>query len=126
MTIVRALVVGLALIEACWMTFDGGRALVVGDYVTPRTGAHAGQLGPWHHVVSAVGIAPRSTLMKTIFVTYGAAWLVIVLAFVRMAPWAPAAMLIAAIGALWYLPVGTVCSILQIVGLIWLRREQPG
>jgi hypothetical protein len=122
MTTVRALVIGLALIEASWMLFDGGRGLVVGDYVTPRTGAHAGQLGPWHHLVTAVGIEPRSTLMKTIFVTYGALWLVIVLGFLRGAPWAAAAMLIAAIGALWYLPVGTVCSILQIVGLIWLRR----
>jgi hypothetical protein len=122
MNIVRALVIGLALIEAGWMTFDGSRALVVGDYVTPRSGTHAGQLGPWHHVVTAVGIAPRSTLMKTIFVTYGVIWLVVVLGFMRKASWATAAMLVAAIGALWYLPVGTVCSILQIAGLIWLSR----
>ena len=81
-----------------------------------------GSLGPWRHVVTAVGIAPRSTLMKTIFVTYGLVWLIIVLGFVRMAPWAPTAMLVAAIGALWYLPVGTVCSVLQIAGLMWLRR----
>ena len=60
--------------------------------------------------------------MKTIFVTYGVIWLVLIVGFVRKAPWAPGAMLVAAIGALWYLPVGTVCSMLQIVGLIWLRR----
>lgn len=46
----------LAFIEAGWMAFDGGRALVVGDYVTPRSGQYAGQLGPWAKVVSTVGI----------------------------------------------------------------------
>jgi hypothetical protein len=58
-----------------WMTFDGGRALVTGDYITPRTGSHAGQLGPWARLVRIVRIEPRSTLMKTIFVVLGAAWL---------------------------------------------------
>src|SRR5262249_34976465 len=112
----------LALLEAGWMTFDGSRALIVGDYVTPRTGSHAGELGPWQHIVRGVGIEPRSTLMKAVFVVYGIAWISIVVAFLRGAPWAATAMLCAAIGALWYLPIGTVCSILQIALLVWLRR----
>ena len=61
------IIVLLAVTEAGWMTFDGLRALVVGDYVTPKTGEWAGQLGPWSRLVSAVGIEPRSTLMKCIF-----------------------------------------------------------
>ena len=123
MSLVRALVIGLAIIEAGWMMFDGSRALVVGDYVTPRTGAHAGELGPWHHVVEAVGIEPRSSLMKAIFVAYGFAWLMVIVGFVRRLPWAPTAMLVAAVGALWYLPVGTAFSTAQIAGLLWLRRN---
>jgi uncharacterized membrane protein YphA (DoxX/SURF4 family) len=122
-TLIRALVIALALVEAGWMTFDGGRAFVVGDYVTPSTGAHAGELGPWHHVAEAVGIEPRSDLMKAIFVGYGVAWLMVIGGFMRRLPWAPTAMMVAAFGALWYLPIGTVCSILQIVGLLWLRRS---
>ena len=35
----------LAFTEGGWLAFDGGHALVVGDYVTPRTGRFAGQLG---------------------------------------------------------------------------------
>lgn len=104
------------------MTFDGTRALVVGDYVTPSSGAHAGQLGPWHHVVGAVGIPPRSTAMKLIFVVYGLGWLIISLGFALHAPWAAPAMLIAAIATLWYLPVGAIVAILQLAALIWLRR----
>lgn len=71
MTWVRVLIISLAVIEGAWMTYDGARALRVGDYVTPRSGAYAGQLGPWHRVVSAAGIAPRSNLMKIIVVVYG-------------------------------------------------------
>ena len=105
------------------MTFDGTRALTVGDYVTPSSGAHAGQLGPWNYVVSAVGIPPRSTAMKVIFVVYGLSWLIIALGFAFRSYWAGPAMLIAAVATLWYLPVGTAFGILQLVGLIWLRRS---
>ncbi|HEY9466751.1 MAG TPA: hypothetical protein VIR54_26830 [Vicinamibacterales bacterium] len=122
MTFVRILIIALAVIEAGWMTFDGTRALVVGDYVTPRNGPHAGQLGPWHRVVGAAGVAPRSTLMKSIFVAYGVSWLIAVSGFICAASWAWAAMMIAAVGSLWYLPMGTICSVIQIISLISLRR----
>ena len=123
MTFIRVLVVVLALFEAGWMTYDGTRALIVGDYVTPREGPHAGQLGPWRHVVSAVGIEPRSPGMKAFFVAYGVVWLFVIVAFIRGASWAPTAMMIAAVGSLWYLPIGTVCSLVQLAGLLWLRRS---
>jgi hypothetical protein len=32
-------------------------------------------------------------------------------------------MLIAAIATLWYLPIGTIFGIIQLVGLIYLRRS---
>jgi hypothetical protein len=123
MTWVRPALVVLGLIEGAWMTFDGTRALTVGDYVTPSSGAHAGQLGPWSHVVGAVGIAPRSTAMKIIFVVYGLSWLIIALGLAFQSGWALPAMLIAALATLWYLPVGTIIGIVQLVGLIWLRRN---
>jgi hypothetical protein len=123
MTWIRVLVLILGLVEGAWLTFDGTRALIVGDYVTPSSGAHAGELGPWNHLVRAIGIPPRSNAMKLIFVAYGLAWLVITIGFAFQAPWASRAMLIAAFATLWYLPVGTVFGILQIVALIWLRRS---
>lgn len=115
------IIVLLAAFEAGWMLFDGSRALIVGDYVTPKSGPYAGQLGPWHRAVSAVGIEPRSTLMKSVFVTYGAAWLCIVACFVLRFEWSWWAMLLAACGALWFAPVGTLFSLVQIVLLIVAR-----
>jgi len=122
MTWVRLALVVLGLVEGAWMTFDGTRALTVGDYVTASSGARAGQLGPWSYIVKAVGIPPRSTAMKLIFVAYGLSWLIIALGLAYHVAWAWRAMLVAAIATLWYLPVGTIFGIVQLVGLMWLRR----
>ena len=108
-------VVGLVILNAGWMTFDGARALLVGDYVTPKTGRHAGQLGPWSKVVQAVGIQPRSTLMKWIFVVYGTGYLLAMLAFILKVPCAWWGVLVAAVLGLWYLPFGTLINLVVIV-----------
>jgi hypothetical protein len=123
MTWVRLAMAALALVEGAWMTFDGTRALTVGDYVTPSSGAHAGQLGPWSRVVGAIGIPPRSTAMKIIFVVYGLSWLIIALGLALRTGWAFPAMLVAAVATLWYLPVGTIFALVQLTGLTWLRRN---
>lgn len=116
------LVVVLAVIGAGFMTFDGTRALIVGDYITPQSGEFAGQLGPWAQVVSAVGIDPRSVLMKLIFIVYGVARLIITGAYVRRVSWSWAAILVTAILGLWYLPFGTISAIIQIALLLTLAK----
>jgi hypothetical protein len=112
---VEWLVVLLAGVEAGWMAADGTRALVTGDYRTPASGRSAGQLGPWAGLVKLVGIPPRSTLMKAIFVAYGLAWLAVTAAFVRGRPWARKAMVVAAAGSTWYLGFGTASSAAQLL-----------
>jgi hypothetical protein len=119
----RAAVLILALLEAGWMAFDGSRALLVGDFVTPRTGPNAGQLGPWRHLVASVGLNPRGTPMKAIFACYGLAWLALAIGFLRGASWGWTAMLLAAIGALWFAPLGTLFSLLQIILLLVFRAQ---
>lgn len=115
----------LALVEGGWLAFDGGHALATGDYVTPSSGPHAGQLGPWSKLVSAVGIEPRSTLMKTIHVGLGAIWVVVLVCFVMRLPWAWAGMLACAVAGLWYLPFGTLLSVIQIVLLLLPPLRAP-
>lgn len=112
------IVLALAFIEGGWLAFDGGRALIAGDYITPKSGRFAGQLGPWSKLVKAVGIEPRSTLMKTIHVALGGAWLIIMICFALQLPWAWTGMLACAALALWYLPFGTFLSIIQIALLL--------
>jgi hypothetical protein len=117
MRLLRVGIVYLALGPGLFMTFDGARALIAGDYLTPTTGQHAGQLGPWSSVVSAIGIPPRSTGMKVAFVLFGLAWLTAAVAFLRRAPGSRGALAGLAVATLWYLPVGTLVSALVLVGL---------
>ncbi len=119
-------VLGLAFVEGSWLTFDGGHALLVGDYVTPRSGQYAGQLGPWAKVVSAIGIEPRSTLMKSIHLVLGLAWIVVMICFALGLPWAWSGMLVCAVLGLWYLPFGTILSVIQIILLLLPALRGPG
>jgi hypothetical protein len=112
------IVLALALLQGAWLVFDGGRALIVGDYVTPRSGPRAGQLGPWSRIVSALGLEPRGTFIKCLHLILGIAWLISLLVFgLRPVPgwWA---VLFCAVATLWYLPVGTVLSLIVLVLLL--------
>ncbi len=111
-------IVALALVDAGYMVVDGTRALVAGDYFTPSSGQHAGELGPWARVVEAVGIDPRSTGTKAFFVVYGLAWLGVVAAFALERSWAWTVMLVFAVASGWYLTVGTVVSVAVVALLL--------
>jgi hypothetical protein len=118
----RWVIVGLVIFTAGWMLFDGTRALIAGDYVTPQTGEYAGQLGPWAALVGTVGIEPRSTLMKSIFVVYGAIGMVIALLFARGVTWARTALITACALGLWYVPFGTLANVVSLILLSTERR----
>lgn len=121
----RWVAVGLAVLEGGWLAYDGSRALLRGDYVTPRSGEHAGRLGGWADVVSAVGIEPRSTFMKGVHVVLGAAWLLAATALVAGAEWAPWGITACAVASMWYLPFGPVLGLAQIL-ILWLFLPAAG
>lgn len=98
------------------MIVDGGRALIVGDYFTPREGEHSGQLGPWSRVVDQIGIPPRSTAMKWVFVAIGAIHLAAAVSMI-VAPGTPLTWIavFASISGLWYLPFGTALDLAALI-----------
>lgn len=112
------IVVILTVLNAGWMTFDGTRALTVGNYVTPQSGAYAGQLGLWSKLVQSLGIEPRSTPMKLAFVVYGMTAIIMAICFALKLAWAWWGMLIVAILGLWYLPTGTIVNIMVVILLL--------
>lgn len=124
-SVLRGFVLASALLVAGWMAFDGGYALATGDYVTPRSGPHAGQLGGWSRVVEAAGIPARSTAMKAAFLVYGSVWLAVILVWLVELRWSWWAMLLLAAGSLWYLPFGTLLGAAQVV-LLLILRAAPG
>ncbi len=115
----RWVIVVVALVAAGWLAFDGAHALLSGDYVTPGSGPHAGQLGPWSRVFEAIGVDPRSLTVKWLHVVVGAAWLAAILAFAFRRRRAWGAMLLCSVAGLWYLPFGTIIGLL-VGGLLFL------
>jgi len=116
------IVILLVAPNAGYMTFDGARALIVGDYITSGSGEYAGQLGPWAKIVEAASIDPRSTGMKWVFVGYGALALLACLAFALGLPGSWWGMLIMAALGLWYLPFGAMTGIIAILLLLLLPQ----
>ena len=105
----------LLLANSGYMIFDGIHAFATGDYVTPKSGAYAGQLGPWSKVVEAAGLDPRSNLVKGFFIFQGVATLALLVCYLLRVTWAKTALKIAALAELWYLPMGTVNGVLVLV-----------
>ena len=112
----------LVIVTAGWALFDGTRALIVGDYITPTTGEYAGKLGPWSNVVRTLGIEPRSTLMKSIFVAYGLLALIVLTCYLLGYSWARVALIAICILGLWYLPIGTITNLLVLI-LLFVQRS---
>ncbi|HEX2854101.1 MAG TPA: hypothetical protein VHO24_12755 [Opitutaceae bacterium] len=119
MSIIRIAIPVIALFVGGWLTFDGARALVSGDYVTARSGPNAGRLGPWSKIVSAIGVEPRSTGMKCFHVILGILWLISAAMFFARPRLGWLALAGCSISSLWYLPVGTVLSLIEL-GLLFL------
>jgi len=120
--IIKWIIVLLAVLNFGFMAFDGGRALIKGDYIRPKTGEYAGQLGPWAKLVDKVGIDPESTTMKAIFLFWGLIGLVITVSFILNMKWAANGLILINILSLWYLVPGTISSGLQIV-LLLIKRS---
>ncbi|MEU6083739.1 hypothetical protein [Streptomyces sp. NPDC047108] len=120
-------VVALVAIVGGWMLFDGIHALVTGDYVTPGSGEHAGQLGPWAQAVSGAGLEPRSLPVKLVFVGYASVYLAAGAAYGASVQGAWWAVLVLAVLGLWYLPFGTVAGLAVIALLLTpsLRTAAP-
>ena len=114
----RLFVLGIACLIGGWLAFDGSRALIVGEYVTPRSGRAAGQLGPWSRVVTACGLDPRGTLVKALHLLLGIAWLCGAAWFLVNESPGRIALIIVSFCTLWYLPIGTALSVLEIALLI--------
>lgn len=122
---IRWLLAALVLLSGGWMVFDGFHALLKGDYLTPKKGPRAGQLGPWASIVSAVGVTPRSALMKWIFVVLGLVYLGMGAAFLAGVPGSTVGLVVVAALGLWYLPFGTLLNILVIL-LVVIGAVRPG
>ena len=119
--ILKILILALTMLSAGWMIFDGSRALIKGDYVRPKSGAYAGQLGPWSKIVRAVGVDPESNGMRWAFVIFGLLWVASAVTFALNGKPGWPMMMLFSVGSLWYLVIGTIVGALIAVLLLLYR-----
>ena len=110
----------MAVLLGGWLAFDGARAFISGDYVTPASGEYAGQLGPWSRLVKAVGLEPRSPVVKGTHIVLGLMWLAAAACFAARFPWARWVLTGCAVASLWYLPFGALIAIIELALLFLL------
>ncbi len=111
---------------AGFMVFDGMRAVIVGDYLRPGSGEHAGQLGPWADVVETLGIDPLSPVMRALFVALGVAGVAIAAGYALEPTRDRWRLLVGVnISALWYLVAGTLVALAAVVVLMLPAVRPP-
>jgi len=108
---------------AAWMIYDGTRAMIIGEYVTPQSGEFASKLGPWAFVAQMIGIDPYSIWMKLIFVFQGLITLTVIALFLLNKPHAWTGLLLAMLLGMWYLPFGTLINLIALMLLLLTRRN---
>ena len=114
MSALRVSISVIALLVGGWLVSDGIRALATGDYLTARTGPRAGQLGPWARLVAKAGFDPRGTPIKALHIALGGVWLIGLAFFLTGAAAGWWLLIICSVGSLWYLPLGTVLSLIEL------------
>jgi len=109
----------LAFLTGGYMIADAFHALYTGNYI-----AFGGHLGPWTSVLALAHISPASLAAKFLFLTAGSMYVVIALDYARCDLRSARGVTSVAIGTLWYLPFGTLCSAIVLVLLFVESRQR--
>jgi hypothetical protein len=111
----RILISILAAVNGAYMLLDGIVVLIKGKYIGPeKPGPWANLLGSFHIDVFKLG---------PLFIAFGVLWLLWLYAFLSGLQWSYSFGIIISILTLWYLPVGTVFSLVILFTLLLARAK---
>jgi len=111
----RYVIIALSIVNGAWMLIDGIYVIANGKYIGPE------KPGPWASVIGFTGIDVFK--LGPLFVLFGVAWLVFVAGLLAHAGWARSVRVALSILTLWYLPFGTLISVIVIAGpLFFVER----
>jgi len=76
--------------------------------------------GPWAIIFTKVNIDVFK--LGALFISFGVAWLLFLIAFLTKQPWAHLLGWVVSILTLWYLPVGTIASLVIFMLLLVMAK----
>ena len=104
----------LAVLNGGYMLLDGIYVMLKGKYIGPE------KPGPWASIFAGFNIDPFK--LGPLFIVFGLLWTGWLVAFLTGQSWAFRYGLAISLLTLWYLPVGTLFSLVILVILISGRR----
>lgn len=104
-----------ALANGGYMLLDGLYVMMKGKYIGPE------KPGPWSGLFELLHI--NVFQLGPLFIAYGIGWLVYLVSLLTAQSWSWTAGLVMGIATLWYLPFGTLLSIITLILLIGFRSK---
>jgi hypothetical protein len=111
----RIFILLLSLLNAGYMLLDGIYVMVKGKYIGPE------KPGPWAELFYNFKIDVFA--LGPLFILFGLAWFIWIYAFITRRHWAFGYGCTICVLTLWYLPVGTLLSLIILLLIIFRRRE---
>ena len=111
----KILVTILAILTGGFMLLDGIYVMLKGKYIGPE------KPGPWANIFSSFNVDVFK--LGPLFVVYGIIWFIWLYGLWTQQSWAYAFGITVSILTLWYLPVGTLFSVIILLVLVFGRRK---
>ncbi|HMK05789.1 MAG TPA: hypothetical protein VK489_16425 [Ferruginibacter sp.] len=111
----KILIIIPGLINGCYMLIDGIYVILKGKYIGPE------KPGPWANLFYKLDIDVFK--LGPLFIIFGLGWLAFILSAWTNQSWAWMLGLIISLLTVWYLPVGTLLSLIVFVVLLFYRQK---
>ncbi|MFT3677725.1 MAG: hypothetical protein QM781_17670 [Chitinophagaceae bacterium] len=110
----KLLVTLLGLLNGGYMFIDGIHVLLKGKYIGPE------KPGPWAHLFYKMGADVYK--LGPLFIAFGVIWMAWLISFWTRQPWSYGLGICICLLTLWYLPAGTIFSLI-ILGVLLFSKS---
>ena len=111
----KILITILGFLNGAYMLVDGIFVMLKGKYIGPE------KPGPWSEIFSAANI--NVFKLGPLFIVFGILWLTWLYSLWSARSWSITFGIIISILTLWYLPVGTLLSLIILIVLIFFKSR---
>ena len=111
----KILVTILGLLNGGFMLIDGIHVMLKGKYIGPP------KPGPWANLFYRMGVDVFK--LGPLFFVFGILWLIFLYGIWTNQQWSYAFGIVVSIITLWYVPVGTIISLIVLIVLLTARQH---